>query len=487
MAGFAGRWSRTRRDLIPLSGVRVGAATGRPPSDTEAVTGYNSTMSSVTTRPAPGLSSPAVPDAVPPAWSVPRADRAGTAVISTIGYVCLLIALPLVVWNAIRITPGMTYGDPMLVLAAGAALLVHLDRRQPTTALPTWLWMVGAILMATGLVATFRTTTEGNLLPLVRMVVTLTVLPPIMAVLLSTPARVRTAAEVWLLGAAICAFVAIVDFELNLGINTDLTGVDFQLYTDRAAGLTVHPNHLGLTSAMAFPIAVMLATRAGATGTWTVLRLRFAVYGVVLFGAIILCGSRAAPVAAVLGLVVALIVADRRLRSPVLVGGLIVVVLGLGLVVIGAASTTGGPVVLERLSGDSTAQLSDQDREGKLTVARTAIEENPFIGQGYSVVRTAHIMFLQLLQAGGLFAVGAFMFMFLAYLSDARWLARLGDLPPPDRVLVAGLAGSVAAWAAAGFVTNAVYDRYLYLPFGLLLAIRAITMRGAWASPRSPR
>ena len=77
--------------------------------------------------------------------------------------------------------------------------------------------------------------------------------------------------------------------------------------------------------------------------------------------------------------------------------------------------------------------------------------------------------------------------LWIGSVGEARWLVRRANLPPPVRDLPVALGASVIVWAVLSTVENAVYDRYLYIPTGLLLAVRAIAIREPSAPPTLPR
>jgi hypothetical protein len=50
-------------------------------------------------------------------------------------------------------------------------------------------------------------------------------------------------------------------------------------------------------------------------------------------------------------------------------------------------------------------------------------------------------------------------------------------VPAALRPLVAGLAASIVVWLINGVAGNQLYDRYLYVPIGLLLGLSYVSLK----------
>lgn len=412
-------------------------------------------------------------------------------VVGRIAFLALAFGVPLTAWNAVRLTYSVTVGDAFLVVGAAATAVLWLgtSRRNPTV--PGWLVAAALGLVVAGLLATFRTTPSGNLAPVVQFAGTMLVVPGMMALALTTARRIDVAVTVWLVAVSISVAVGLADRVGHLGIDARLTGLDFVLYTGRAPGLTLHPNHLGMTTAMALPVALARALSADPrrSGAFAAMHLGFAATMVL---GIALSGSRAAVVGGVFGLVALAIFMGRRRRGT-LVAGLVVVV-GLGAVAV-PLTTSGGNVgllVIERLLGnDDSSVVSDGARNEVRSEAIASTKANPLVGVGFSVVREAHNVYLQLLQAGGVLALLAWMCFGAGGVLESRRLSQDANAPPIVHELAPALGAVIALWMVMGLAQNTVYDRYLYLPIGLLLACRALsvatgTPAGRPAGARTP-
>jgi hypothetical protein len=117
---------------------------------------------------------------------------------------------------------------------------------------------------------------------------------------------------------------------------------------------------------------------------------------------------------------------------------------------------------------------------GRLELYAEALSDflaRPLTGHGFSQIRDALNIYLQLLQAGGLIALSAFSLFTVGSLRLGWRLAHEPVLSGSMRSLAVALTVSVLVWLQEGLVQNAIYDRYLYVPAGLLLAMRLFAVR----------
>lgn len=392
-------------------------------------------------------------------------------------FVCLLIGVPASSWNGVRLSDSVTFGDVFIATAAGLALLLWLRHGHAKDVIPPWLTLSAWALAVAGLLATYRGGFGGNVVPVVQYAGTLLVLPVVMVSGLATPRRILLMTDAWLLFVSASCAAGLADFALNLGITNRLSGIDYLQYAHRASGLTVHPNGLGLTAAMALPVALACAVRGTQAGIGA-FSARHSAYVVILLGGIAVSGSRAAAIGGVAALVLAPAMAGRGRGSPLTVGFVVVLLAAASVVTLNASTADRlGLVVGARLLGGDQASASDQQRSDAHRSAIDTVASNPFVGTGFGVVRTAHNVFLQLLAAGGIMALVGIATMWIGALRESRWLVLRANAPPSLRHLPAGLGASVVVWIVLSVAENAVYDRYLYIPIGILLAIRAISIR----------
>jgi O-antigen ligase len=220
---------------------------------------------------------------------------------------------------------------------------------------------------------------------------------------------------------------------------------------------------------MALPVAVAQLARASSQRR----RILYGLLSAAMAIGLLVAGSRAAFGGAAVGLLFLLIVAgrDRRRIAPY-VGGLI----GIGLLSVAVAlATHTGFITLQRIAGIDTGQNTDT----RLAYYRGALSDfasSPIVGHGFQLIVQAHDIYLQLLQSGGLLALGAF----TAYMVGTLRLGwRLGHdpvVPAELGPLVPALSASILVWLINGLAENQLYDRYLYVPIGLLLGLSFLSL-----------
>ena len=136
----------------------------------------------------------------------------------------------------------------------------------------------------------------------VRLLLALVVMPMVVAIFARTRREVRGLATAYVAGSLINAVFGCLDKLGVTSVSADLRG--FAAVDGRQAGLTTHPNQLGLVVAMALPLAFVVFRRRPT---------QLAAVAVML-GAIWFSGSRAALAAALLAVGLSLVIAGWRLR-----------------------------------------------------------------------------------------------------------------------------------------------------------------------------
>ena len=113
---------------------------------------------------------------------------------------------------------------------------------------------------------------------------------------------------------------------------------------------------------------------------------------------------------------------------------------GIGLVAVALFTKLGQEVIhqLRLGAGDTSAAGSDFQRGADAQLALAQIGARPIQGVGFSVITDAHVIYLQVLAAGGVIAMASFLVVSLraGRLGSARMglaLARRASLPPPSR------------------------------------------------------
>lgn len=395
---------------------------------------------------------------------------AGVSTVRFAGSVVALVALVVVTFNGVRVGAYMTVADVFFVGAATAMALALVLEGAPRT-LPGWLPAAAAILALSALLSTmFSAAPAANVAPALRFIVSLVFVPAIISWASTSPTRVVAAATAWIVSAALNSVVAASDF---FGFTDVGAGVTGERFLGRAAGLATHPNHLAFAAAMALPVALALATT---TRNVAKKAASLAIAGTLVMG-ILVSGSRAGILSGVAG-VLLLPLFHRRARRSIVA----VVVLGAAFAFALAAyvpAETGVFVGVQRLVAAESVDVSDvavsnQTRLGLYEEASADFAERPLTGHGFGLVRVAHNIYLQLLQAGGLPALLGFL-VFAAGVLHTGWRrARDDALPARVQMVAAAASASMGVWITAGLVQNQIYDRYLYVPAGVILGVNAL-------------
>lgn len=418
---------------------------------------------------------------------------AGTILISSLSAdrlaFVLVGALVLVMpWNGLRFAGGAL--ADVLMVAAALALVPLIITDQRRLRLPPWMAIAAAGLLIAALAtwvfppalrlvrATLLYETEQSPVPalftprsslslLVKFEIAWLVLPLLLAANCTTRQRCERLLDIWTAAAIISALVAVLDF----------TGVAHlaprAIADSRSSGLTIHPNYLAFESSLTLPLALLWFTRGG---RW---RIAAPIATFLLLAGVYASGSRAATVGAAVAIALTVLAVPSLRRSAAVVvpfAGMLVILL--------LMFTSAGSQLLQQVrlnSGNSTAIASNLQRHLAAQVAVTQLSARPLVGVGFSVIEDAHDIYLQLLAAGGVIALGSFLLYCGGMLAAARHALR-GSLRGPAMAC----AVSIIVWLVAGVFDNQLIDKFLYIVPGLLLAMSRLTSQGAAAHEPAP-
>ncbi len=401
-----------------------------------------------------------------------------------------------ITWNGIRIGGGAV-GNAFMALAF-ASVVAHLVLTRRSLALPGWLLVAGAgPLLAALLTLMFPTNLElanravvqqesllgpyppflpprSDLGSLTKFELSLLIVPLVMVVAATTARRCTRLLDLWAIGSVINALVGVLDYGgLHLA--------PYAIEAHRSSGLTIHPNYLALSSVLAIPAAMLWFGRSRRWNMAAVIAL------VLLIGGVYASGSRDGIVATAIAIVVTALAVPRLHR----IGLLALPILGMGLVAVLVLTNVGRHVIhqLRLGAGDTSAAGSDYQRGADAQLALTQIGARPLEGVGFSVITDAHVIYLQILAAGGVIAMASFL-VFLGGLAAAA--RRAWRVAPRDAVAVAVV--TIGVWLVNGVFDNQVADKYLYVIPGILIAMSRLKVRPVWAreptqshSPRRER
>jgi hypothetical protein len=423
--------------------------------------------------------------------------QAATTVFGRLIFALVAVGVLLVTFTGIHTAHGVTASG--LVFAAalvgiGLALFVSDWRVRQVT--PGWLLVAGGVLLSTALlVGLFPARpsqaallfpgrllgspiwnpdcgcTSFNSLPsnasgVIRFVGTLVLVPVLIAMIANSAHRIRFLADAWIAGAALGGALGVLQY---LGVLNSIelvhgAGVSVD---SRVAGLTDHVDTLGIVSAMALPVA---ATRLGgchgSARLWCSAAVMFLVAGIAV------SGSRTGLVGGVVGVVIiaALHWEGRRgIKRTVVVGALFAAA-------IGTALTPSHLPVTERVLGtDPGAAISGQQHGVIYHAIWGEVLQRPVVGHGFQYVPTAHNTYLQLLHAGGIAALGAFLIFVFGTVTTGFRLGRSGTVSEPMRSLAQASVASLAVWfIVAANAQTLIFEPYLYIPVGIIIAILAL-------------
>lgn len=173
-------------------------------------------------------------------------------------------------------------------------------------------------------------------------------------------------------------------------------------FDDRYAGLTTHPNTMGITAVLSIALAPFLLAELRARYHWVVgLMTATAMVGVWI------TGSRAAFACAVI-LVLLYPLFNRSIPAALSVGALSLAAFAVADRMAETASPTS---LLGRLLGEGSAQASNEARaEG----ARQGIDQflaHPLLGDGWLTVWGAHDAYIQVAAATGIFGLASYLML----------------------------------------------------------------------------
>jgi hypothetical protein len=267
----------------------------------------------------------------------------------------------------------------------------------------------------------------------VRLLLALVVMPILVTIFAQTRREARGLGAAYVVGSVLNAAFSLSDKLGVTSVSEDLRG--FADVEGRQAGLTTHPNQLGLVAAMAVPLAFVVFRRRP-TQLAAVL---------VLLGGIWVSGSRAALAAALLAVGLSLVIAGWRLR------------LAYGVIAGGVVVAAGDVLALTRFGA---ASRSDHTRSVIADQAVADFLHSPAWGIGPDYLQDAHVIYLQLLAGSGLLG-------FLGFFLLVGWALR-SALRMRHHALFAAAGASLCVFLVAGIASNALLARYLYVPLGLI-------------------
>ncbi len=378
------------------------------------------------------------------------------------------LAFGAVVFDMLAYRRWISLPSPIVVAACGLAVVGFLAALFP----PAPTLTSNPVVQQAAAVQQIAVKSRSNLGSLAKFEAAVLLLPFMIAVVATSRARALRIAELWALGAIISSLVATTDMIGVTHISQAIGGLPYA--ASRQSGLTLQSNHLALESVLVLPFVGMWLTR---TRFWRVA----AVIGIALLVlGIYASGSRAGEALSPVALVFVFLVAPQ-LRPRFVAFSPLLALLGI-LAVLTASGVLNTVALHARLTSTASGVVaSDVQRFQLRGYSVRAFNARPLTGVGYTVIDDAHDIYLQLLAAGGVVALGSFFVLIVGMFGVTR-----RSLRSVDRLYAAALGAALLVWMLNGLVGNQVTDRYLYVPVGVLVVLASLPMTGAVRVRRQP-
>jgi O-antigen ligase len=278
----------------------------------------------------------------------------------------------------------------------------------------------------------------------------------------------------WVMGAyvagvAISCVVAITDL---LGLTHIAHSLSYQLATanplyyawgERYAGLSDHPNMLGLVCATSLPFVIYFMSRM--RRTW-ISGIAF----IALSAGLLASGSRGAQAVSLLSLLVAVLCLPNKRTTVRALSLSLSITIAVGVVALYTVLAQWRSFLLRFTgTGAERAQTSNEGRIVFIKQAWTDWQTYPLFGAGIRHISDAHNIYLQLLAAGGVVLTVGILVYFFCILRDCWRLSRHGI------ILARFLMMSIATWLVLGMIENEIVDRELYFTVGCVAALVTTT------------
>ncbi len=378
-------------------------------------------------------------------------------------------------WNAVHVA-GALVSD--WLLAISALLLVRPGLR--LSYLPRGLRVGAGLVLVSGLLSTLvppaaayinqrfvigdaraeatglAQRNGGNLTNLGKFEVALFILPLVYSSAIRLkPSLAQKLGYAWLAGVMLNSLAAYSD---DLGLTRFELQVNGYLDTGgRHGGLAAQANHLGVAIAISAPLAMYAITRTGRQRIFGIAALLTGSVGLYV------SSSRGAVVATILAVALSYVLMPWYRRSALL-GSLVAIAAAVYTLQAGFLASL---LVRLRLSSGAANVTAGSDI-GRASLLKQGIADffsSPLHGIGYGYLNDAHLVYAQILAAGGL--IGA---LGLATVLSVGFTARRQAVGVHDPLFQA-LQLCFITWLAVSWVENQVADRYLYVPLALLVGL----------------
>ena len=312
------------------------------------------------------------------------------------------------------------------------------------------------------------------------------------AVVLRNRRQLVIAIAAWILSVAISGLAAIAQVTWGPLVFASFTSIPLGEvaagFAGRRVGLSLHPNDLGATSAIALAPAILFA--ASGTSTATRRYASIGLLGLVMAG-VALSGSVTAFGAALASVAIWLVSGRATAKRLFAVAGTLTVA-SIALVLINQRGVSSVLSPIDRLSLTlgltTTPEATGLARLNLDSLAWNEIARNPLYGVGLDTnsIATAlggisvHNMFLLVWVGAGAF--GALGLLIMVIWLIGTYLIEYQRSPlPMERALVLALGTSFVSFLIVTLAQPILFVRYGWVPAALLFPVRAIRLRAARA------
>lgn len=249
----------------------------------------------------------------------------------------------------------------------------------------------------------------------------------------------------------------------------------------RPIGLTVHPNHLAVISALMAGPAIALACTARRRG-----QVVAALFSIALAAGVLVSGSRSGLLAYATVVVVMAVVLRRRGVIAAAAASALGVAPVVALTLAGVITFPGGSAIDRVLSKHPSVELADAERAVLLEESLERATERPIIGTGFEHAREAHNIYVQVWSSAGVVGLLGLALIAGATLSvlAALMLRRRSRSDTPAAIVLVGLAAAFAAYLLSGAFHNLLWERSIWATVAFIAALRSGLPSAVSMAPR---
>lgn len=380
--------------------------------------------------------------------------------------------------NRMRPMENVTWGDVVMLLAAGCTLFRFTSRAQ-FVGVPIQFFLPSALFLLAAALAFVDFQNFEDLVYCVQLITALMLIPATVAFAGQGYRYTNIVLSwAWILGNLFSSFVGIASHHGHsfLGLSDPFASNKWGHY--RIAGLAFHPNMYAMFVSMCVPVVLtrFIVSRDRFEKLLTLIVLPILLYGIKL------SGSRAALAALLMtacifgGMYIYFSRRPMQALSQFVIAGVVIIAMYV-------AFDTGKTVdATQRLFGGAATEYSDTQRAEIHAKARADFESSPLYGVGYKNIRFAHNIYLQILQSSGVIGFSGFaLFLFIVFRMAQLGLRRVMQ----DRATLwkyLSLICAILTWLIAGSNQNAIIERGVCIPIALLLLLYIDTLRGEFST-----